>query len=176
MEIDNQYVMSKYEEKINYYRKEAKINEQKHNFIVYTKVVLAVLVTLLTSITSLELVASVNWLKSIFDVITPLIAAALTFLVVSNPNIHWKEVSRDMAFRAVRLERERERYTNTPSEQKNYEKELAILTEEVVLEETKLFFRRVLDSEIKPREYSEHSLAGDSTTDAPLPPKRNKRK
>jgi hypothetical protein len=66
-------------------------------------------------------------------------------------NFHWGSTWRDMVVNATRLEKERDRFLATKPEKRNFVKELDILNS-IVLEETRNFFQRVLDSEIKPNE------------------------
>jgi hypothetical protein len=58
-----------------------------------------------------------------------------------------------MVLNAVRLEKERDRFLATKKENRDLEKELDLLNS-IVLEETRSFFQRVLDSEIKQKEPS----------------------
>jgi hypothetical protein len=53
----------------------------------------------------------------------------------------------------VRLEKERDRFLATKKENRDLEKEIDLLNS-IVLEETRSFFQRVLDSEIKPKDQS----------------------
>jgi len=59
-----------------------------------------------------------------------------------------------MVINATRLEKERDRFLATKKEKRDIEKELDTLNS-IVLEETRNFFQRVLDSEIKSKDQSD---------------------
>lgn len=54
-----------------------------------------------------------------------------------------------MVINAQRLERERDRFLATDPASRNYIQELQIINE-MILDETQVFFQRVLDSEVIP--------------------------
>ena len=89
--------------------------------------------------------------KNTFAVATPIIAAKFTVINGPGQNFHWGSTWRDMVINATRLEKERDRFLATKKEKRDLETELDILNS-IVLEETRNFFQRVLDSEIKPKE------------------------
>jgi hypothetical protein len=95
----------------------------------------------------------VNWLRITFAVATPVIAATLTVIGGLGQNFHWGATWRDMVVNATRLEKERDRFMATSLEKKDIKGELDTLNS-IILEETKNFFQRVLDSEVKPKDTS----------------------
>jgi len=85
----------------------------------------------------------------LFAVGTPIIAATLTVINGLGQNFHWGATWRDMVLNGTRLEKERDRFLATKPEDRDLVKELDRLNG-IVLDETKNFFQRVLDSEVKP--------------------------
>ena len=106
--------------------------------------------TLISSISAAQFIQNVEVLRIGFAILTPVLAASLTIINGLGQNFHWGATWRDMVVNAARLEMERDRFLATP-QSRDCEKELATLNG-IVLEETKNFFQRVLDSEIKPQE------------------------
>jgi hypothetical protein len=133
--IDEQYILKKYEDRVNYYWKASRNNKNSYKRVRFWTIFLGSLVTLVSSISAAEFVQKPDWLRISFAVATPVIAATLTVI------------------NAVRLEKERDRFLATKQEERNFEQELESLNS-IVLEETRNFFQRVLDSEIKPKEQS----------------------
>ncbi len=148
--VDDEYVLSQYKNKIDYYWGASRSN--KHAFKRYRTwtIILGSLVTLVSSISAAEFLQNPEWLKNVFSVATPVIAATLTVISGLGQNFHWGSTWRDMVINATRLEKERDRFLATKPEKRDIEKELDILNS-IILEETRNFFQRVLDSEIKPK-------------------------
>lgn len=151
--IDEQYILKKYEDRVNYYWKASRSNKNSYKRVRFWTVFLGSLVTLVSSISTAEFVQKVEWLRISFAVATPIIAATLTIISGLGQSFHWGSTWRDMVINAVRLEKERDRFLATQKEKRDFEKELETLNL-IVLEETRSFFQRVLDSEIKPKEQS----------------------
>ena len=82
-------------------------------------------------------------------VATPLLAFTLTVINGLSQNFQWGATWRDMMVNRQRLEKERDRFLSTPVEKRNYKAELKVMND-IVLEETKAFFQRILDSEVVP--------------------------
>jgi hypothetical protein len=150
-ELDEKYVLDKYQHKIDYYWGASRSN--KHSFKRYRTwtIILGSLVTLISSIAAAEFLQNPEWLKNLFSVATPILAATLTVISGLGQNFHWGSTWRDMVINATRLEKERDRFLSTKPEKRDVQKELDILNS-IVLEETRNFFQRVLDSEIKPKD------------------------
>ena len=151
--IDEQYILKKYEDRVNYYWKASRNNKNSYKRYRSWTIFLGSLVTLVSSISAAEFVQRPEWLRISFAVATPIIAATLTVISGLGQNFHWGSTWRDMVINAVRLEKERDRFLATKKENRDLEKELELLNS-IVLEETRSFFQRVLDSEIKQKEPS----------------------
>ena len=151
--IDEEYVLNQYKSKIDYYWTASSSNKKSFKRYRSWTIVLGSLVTLVSSISAAEFVQEPRWLNILFSVATPVIAATLTVISGLGQNFHWGSTWRDMVINATRLEKERDRFLATKKEKRNFVKELDILNS-IVLEETRNFFQRVLDSEIKPKEQS----------------------
>ena len=152
--VDEQYILKKYEDRVNYYWKASRNNKNSYKRVRFWTVLLGSLVTLVSSLSAAEFVQEPRWLRISFAVATPVIAATLTVISGLGQNFHWGSTWRDMVINAVRLEKERDRFLATKKENRDLEKELDTLNS-IVLEETRNFFQRVLDSEIKPKEQSD---------------------
>ena len=149
--IDERYVLKQYKDKIDYYWAASRSNKNAYKRVRFWSIFLGSLVTLVSSISAAEFVQSLNWLRIVFAVATPIIAASLTIISGLGQNFHWGSTWRDMVVNATRLEKERDRFLATSLENRSFEKELDTLNT-IILEETKNFFQRVLDSEIKPKD------------------------
>ncbi|MDP1544452.1 MAG: DUF4231 domain-containing protein [Anaerolineales bacterium] len=150
-EVDEKYVINQYKGKIDYYWAASRSNKNAFKRYRTWTIILGSLVTLVSSISAAEFLQDPAWLKNLFSVATPVIAATLTVISGLGQNFHWGSTWRDMVVNATRLEKERDRFLATKPENRDIEKELDILNS-IILEETRNFFQRVLDSEIKPRE------------------------
>jgi hypothetical protein len=147
--IDDQYVLDMYKKKIDYYWNASRSNKKLYkNYRAWT-IILGALVTLISSISAAAFPQKPDWLRILFEVATPVIAATLTVVSGLGQNFHWGATWRDMVVNGTRLEKERDRFLATPAEKRNLQKELDTLNS-IVLEETRNFFQRVLDSEVKP--------------------------
>jgi hypothetical protein len=149
--VDEKYVLDLYQSKIDYYWRASSNNKKAFKRYRTWTIILGSLVTLISSISAAEFFQEPEWVKNMFSIATPLIAATLTIISGLGQNFHWGSTWRDMVVNATRLEKERDRFLATKKEKRNFVKELDILNS-IVLEETRNFFQRVLDSEIKPRE------------------------
>jgi hypothetical protein len=149
--IDESYVLNLYREKIEYYWTASRKNKNSYKNYRAWSVILGALVTLVSSISAAEFIQSNNGMRIAFAVATPIIAATLTIIGGLGQNFHWGATWRDMVVNATRLEMERDRFLATKPEKRNLEKELGILNA-ILLDETKNFFQRVLDSEVKPQD------------------------
>ena len=151
--VNEQYVLNQYKSKIDYYWAASSSNKKAYKRFRTWSIVLGALVTFISSLSAAEFIQSLDWLRIVFAIATPVIAATLTVIGGLGQNFHWGATWRDMVVNATRLEKERDRFMATGPEKKDIEKELDTLNT-IVLEETKNFFQRVLDSEVKPKETS----------------------
>ncbi len=154
--VDDEYVLNQYKNKIDYYWNASRSNKNLFKRYRTSTIILGSLVTLVSSISAAEFVQEPRWLNILFSVATPVIAATLTIISGLGQNFHWGSAWRDMVINATRLEKERDRFLATKPEKRDIEKELDTLNS-IVLEETRNFFQRVLDSEIKPKEQGGNS-------------------
>jgi hypothetical protein len=157
--IDEDYVLKQYNDKIEYYWRSSTSNKRAFKRYRTWTIILGSLVTLVSSISAAEFLQDPIWLKNGFALATPIIAATLTVISGLGQNFHWGSTWRDMVINATRLEKERDRFLATKPEKRDIEKELDILNS-IVLEETRNFFQRVLDSEIKPKDQGGNGSAG----------------
>jgi len=149
--VDDEYVLNQYKNKIDYYWSASRSNKNAFKRYRTWTIILGSLVTLVSSISAAEFFQNPVWLKNGFSLATPIIAATLTIISGLGQNFHWGSTWRDMVVNATRLEMERDRFLATKPEKRDIEKELGILNA-IILEETRNFFQRVLDSEIKPKD------------------------
>jgi len=149
--IDDDYVLNQYKSKIDYYWSASSSNKRAFKRYRSWTIILGALVTLISSMSAAKMYQDPAWLKNTFSLATPIMAATLTVISGLGQNFHWGSTWRDMVINATRLEKERDRFLATKKEKRDLEKELDILNS-IVLEETRNFFQRVLDSEIKPKE------------------------
>ena len=155
-EVDEQYVLNQYKNKIDYYWAASRSNKNAYKRYRTWTIILGALVTLVSSISAAEFIQSIDWIRIAFAIATPVIAATLTVIGGLGQNFHWGATWRDMVVNGTRLEKERDRFLATKPEKRDFEKELDVLNT-IILEETKNFFQRVLDSEVKPKEPSDSS-------------------
>ena len=157
--VDEEYVLKQYEGKISYYWSASRSNKLAYKRYRAWTIILGALVTLISSISAADFVQRPDWLRITFAIATPVIAATLTVIGGLGQNFHWGSTWRDMVINATRLDKERDRFLATSPDKRDIQKELDILNS-IVLEETRNFFQRVLDSEIKPREQNGNGSAG----------------
>ena len=151
--IDESYILNQYKSKIDYYWNASSSNKKSYKRYRSWTIFLGSLVTLVSSISAAEFVQKPEGLRIAFAVATPIIAATLTVINGLGQNFHWGSTWRDMVINAVRLEKERDRFLATKQENRDLVRELDLLNS-IVLEETRSFFQRVLDSELKQKEPS----------------------
>lgn len=148
-EINANYVLEQYKNKIDYYWGASNHNKKSYKLYRTLSIVLGSAVTLISSLSAASFVQDTDWARIAFALLTPLIAATLAVISGLSQNFHWGATWRDMVINAIRLEKERDRFLATDPTKRDLEAELDILNS-IVLEETKSFFRRVLDSEVRP--------------------------
>ena len=151
VDVDEQYVLDQYQKKIDYYWAASRRNKKAYKRVRFWTVFLGSLITLVSSISAADFVQSTDWVRITFAIATPILAASLAIIGGLGQSFHWGSTWRDMVVNATRLEKERDRFSATKRERRNLQKELDILNT-IILDETKNFFQRVLDSEVRPRE------------------------
>lgn len=149
--IDDKYVLDKYQGSIRYYWSASKKNKNSYKNSRSLTIILGALVTLISSISTASFIEDNQTLNVVFSVLTPVIAAALTIIGGFTQSFHWGATWRDMIVNAERLEKERDRFLATKPEERNVQDELDVLNS-IVIEETRNFFQRVLNSEVKPKD------------------------
>jgi hypothetical protein len=149
--VNEQYILDRYKSAIDYYWNASSTNKKAYKRSRSWTVVLGALVTLISSLASSTFIVSSDFLNTLFAIGTPMIAALLTIISGFSQSFHWGATWRDMVVNASRLEKERDRFTATKAEEKDYKSELELLNS-LVIEETQNFFSRVLDSEARPKE------------------------
>ena len=148
-EQEEDHLIKKYEDQINYYWKASSSNKKSYKLYRALTIILGALVTLVSSISSAEFITSSEFLRTSFAIVTPLVAVLLTIINGFAQSFHWGATWRDMVFSAQQLQKELDRVKATPPEERDLQKELEILND-LVIEETRGFFRRVLESEAVP--------------------------
>ncbi len=149
--IDQSYVLERYKSSIAYYWGASRHNKQAYRQSRSLAITLGALVTLISSLASASFIEDHEVLNIIFSVATPIVAALLTIIGGFAQSFHWGATWRDMVINAERLEKERDRFLSTKPEDRDLKSELEILNG-LIIEETRSFFQRVLDSEIKPKD------------------------
>lgn len=148
------YVHKAYIDQIAWYWRTSKSNKNSYKSYRYLTIVLGSLVTLIASLSSSEIIALSPFWTRAFAIATPILAFVLTVTNSLSQNFQWGATWRDMVINASRLEKEKNRFLATPPAERNHKKEL-ILINDIVLEETQAFFRRILDTEAVPIETPE---------------------
>lgn len=146
---EKDHIVKKYEDQINYYWKASKSNKNSYKLYRSLTIILGALVTLIASISSAEFISSDDNLRTLFAVGTPLVAVLLTITNGLAQSFHWGATWRDMVFSAQQLQKELDRVRAIPPGKTDLAKELETLNN-LVIEETRGFFRRVLESEAVP--------------------------
>jgi hypothetical protein len=142
----DEYVIKRYEDAIKYYWRSSKLNKRAYKLTRSLTVILGATVTLVASLSSAKFIASsAGWTIS-FAIATPVLAAVLTIVGGFSQAFHWGAAWNDMVLYAERLEKERDRFMVTDSKDREPAKEVAILGD-LVLEETRDFFQRVIGGE-----------------------------
>jgi hypothetical protein len=149
--IDEEYVLTQYDSSINYYWKSSSDNKNAYKRVRSWSIILGALVTLISSLASASFIEANEVIATGFAILTPVVAAILTILSGFSQSFHWGATWRDMILNAQRLKKEKDRFLATNPENRDFQKELEILNT-IVMKETKSFFQRVLDSEVRPDE------------------------
>ena len=146
-----EYVLKRYRHFIKYYWKASKSNKRSYKLTRTLTISLGAFVTLLSSIASADFIAENATWNTLVAILTPLLAAIMTIASGLANSFHWGAAWRDMTVNASNLERERDVFFATKPEERDVKAELEKVNDRVI-EETNRFFKRVLDSEVKPDE------------------------
>ena len=145
--VGGEYVLSKYDNAIKYYWNAGKTNKRSYKFTRTIVITLGACVTLFSSLGSAEFIP--GGVKTLFAILTPVLAAILTITGGLANSFHWGATWRDMTINASILEKDRDIFLATKPEERDIKTELAKINESVI-EETGRFFQRVLDTETRP--------------------------
>jgi hypothetical protein len=138
-------VLARCEENIAYYRAAAQHNKRAYKTMRYLTILLGALVTLISSLSSAGFVKHDRRLEIAFDLLTPVLAAAMAVVGGFSQTFQWGAAWSDMEIMRTRLERERDRVSVTPPEQFDAVREMT-LVDDLVLAETQGFFQRLFGS------------------------------
>lgn len=150
----DKYVHQSYDKQIDWYWKASSSNKKNYKRFRFWTVVLGALVTLIASLATTEVITANEVVGKVFTILTPVLAATLTIINALSQNFQWGATWRDMVVNATRLQREKNRFLATDLKKRNYRREL-LLINNIVLEETQAFFKRILDTEAVPLENPE---------------------
>lgn len=150
----DKYVHQAYDKQIDWYWKASGSNKTSYKRYRTWTIVLGALVTLIASLNTAEFITTTPWVSTIFAIATPILAAVLTVINTLSQNFQWGATWRDMVINASRLQKEKNRFLATEIKERDYKQELITLND-IVLEETQAFFRRILDTEAVPIESPE---------------------
>jgi len=139
------FIKERYAGAIGYYWKASRDNKRWYKATRSLTVILGALVTLAASLASSQFVTESDFWNVVFAVGTPFLAAILTIAAGFSQSFQWGAAWKDMVMTAQRLEKERDRFLLTKSEERDYVKE-AELINDFVLDESQGFFERMLGS------------------------------
>jgi hypothetical protein len=147
-EFEDDYVVLRFKEKIDWYWKNAKYNKFWYKFLRGFIIIVGTLVTLVTTLLAAgndEYVIFIPRNYLIFS--APILAALLTLLNTFSQNYRYGAAWKDMILNAEKLEKELDKYlldSDRNSRKNNYLEQL----HKYVIEETESFFERVLSGRI----------------------------
>ena len=144
-EPSENYVLRRYKKAIDYYWKASKKNKRAYKLSRSLTIILGALVTLISSISSANFISSSYRLSTIFAIVTPLAAAALTIIGGFAQSFHWGATWRDMVVNASRLEKERDRILSKKLPKANVAKKELETLNNLIIEESQNFFKRVVE-------------------------------
>jgi len=150
------YIEGRYNDQIGYYWKKSTSNKKMYKQSRFWVITLGALVTIISSLSTADFIQANDGLRTTFAIATPIIAGTLTIINGLTQNFHWGATWRDMVVSATRLEKERDLIMTNSPDKRDAQKELDTLNS-IVLEETRNFFQRVLDSEVKPGDQKDSS-------------------
>ena len=148
-EATQEYVLKKYDDLIKYYWQTSKKNKKFFKWTRSLTIVLGAVVTLIASLSSASFIQDKVWADTAFAIMTPVIAATLTIVGGFAQSFHWGATWRDMVVNAELLQKEKDRFLAIKPTDRDLKKELEIVNN-LLLKESRTFFQRVLESEVKP--------------------------
>ncbi len=137
------HVLKRFEDAIQYYWVASRRNKRSYKLFRYLTVCLGALVTLIASLSAMDVIASDGTLRIVFTVGTPILAAGSAVVGGLSQSFQWGAAWHDMVMTAQRLERERDDYVTTPPDQRDPREVLARLND-LILDESDGFFSRIL--------------------------------
>lgn len=153
-EINENTILERYQNKIDYYWYASRHNKKSYKLSRYSIIILGSLVTLMSSFSSSSFIEGNKGLDISLAVITPLLAALLTIIGGFVQSFHWGAAWRDMVLNAEKLEKERDLFLATKPQERDLKLELDKI-HTMIINESKNFFQRVIDSDVKPQEKSD---------------------
>jgi len=162
-ENDNEmdvYIQNRYQNAINYYWEASKNNKKWYKWTRSLTVIVGALVTLVASLSSSSIIEGVGWLKTVFALTTPVLAAFLTIVAGFSQSFQWGSTWQNMILTAQQLEKEFDKYQVTPIENRNYSEEAEKLNR-FVIKESEGFFDRMLGTGIPSTKESIKEENGD---------------
>lgn len=147
--ITENSVLERYQKAIDYYWKASSNNKKSFKLARFSIIILGSLVTLMSSFSSASFIEDQPYLKVSFSVLTPLMAALMTIVGGIAQSFHWGAAWRDMVLNAENLEKARDLFLATKPEARDLKLELDKM-HTMVINESKNFFQRVIESEEKP--------------------------
>ena len=138
----DKYIQERYEGAIEYYW-EASINNKKwYKRTRSFTVIIGASVTLIASLTTSEIIID-SWAKNVFAFGTPILAAILTIVAGFSQSFQWGSTWQNMILTAQQLQKEYDRYSVTPLNERNFSEEADKLNN-FVINESEGFFERML--------------------------------
>jgi hypothetical protein len=150
-DINENKVLERYQKAIDYYWNASRHNKMSFKRSRFSIIILGSLITLMSSFSSAGFIEGNSGLKTSFAIITPLLAALITIIGGFVQSFHWGAAWRDMVLNAQELEKSRDLFLASKPESRDLKKELDKM-HNLVIKETKSFFQRVIDSDVKPKE------------------------
>lgn len=134
------FVLRKYQERIDYYWKSSRYNKHGHKWSRRLTIILGALVTLISALAASDL-ARGDW-HTLLVFSTPIIAFVLTVITGLSQSFQWGAAWREMALTALALEAERDRLRVLDADQREPAKEMEKL-DGLVINEARGFFSRL---------------------------------
>lgn len=139
----DKYIQGRYDNLISYYWSASKKNKRWYKITRSLTVIFGALVTLIASLTSSELIVKIPLAESFFTLGTPILAALLTIIAGFSQSFQWGSTWQNMILTAQQLQKEYDLYLVTPSNERDYTKEVEKVNQ-FVIKETEGFFERML--------------------------------
>ena len=142
-ESSEDHIRRRYEDSVGYYYAAARSNKRAYKWTRSLTIILSALVTLIASLSSALFITSVPFLKILFAIATPVMAAVLTIVSGFSQNFQWGAAWRDMIINGERLQKEQDRFYVMQPNERDLAKEVEFLND-LVISETQTFFQRIL--------------------------------